>query len=199
MKRNHVKQGVWHLGSRKRQKGGFLPLLGTLARPFLLSAAGSIGSKLFEDVGKKYLVVENEEESGVEEENCDMPRDNILQRKLPMPKFVCLPNGRTFYSKYARVPRNQLPQNVRVRRTCVRKIGPRRQRKRRQQAGRGLLPSEAPLSSAFDLTKRAENSKLGKMIIKDAIIFVPTAYSKIKNRFKKKITKKQILVLETTI
>ena len=76
-------------------------------------------------------MVETEEEPDVEEENCDIPKDNILLRKLPKPKLVCLPNGRTFYAKYTRVLRNQLPQNVRVRGTYVRKIGPRRQRKRR--------------------------------------------------------------------
>ena len=65
MKRNYVKFGVWHLGGRKKQKGGFLPLLGTLARPNLLSAAGSIGSKLLEVLEKKYLVVENEEVSSL--------------------------------------------------------------------------------------------------------------------------------------
>ena len=140
---------------------------------------------------KKYLVVGNEEEEPVvEEENCDMPRKNILLKKLPTPKMVRLPNGRTFYAKYARVTRNQLPQNIRVRRAYVRKIGPRRQRKRRKQGGRGLLLSKALLSLAFDLTKREGNSKLGQMIIKRAIDFVPTAYAKIKNRFKKKKTKK---------
>ena len=54
-----------------------------------------------------------------------MPRDNILLRKLPKPKPVRLPNGRTFYAKYGQVSRRELPQNVRVRRTYRRTIGPR--------------------------------------------------------------------------
>ena len=113
-----------------------------------------------------------------------------MLRKLATPKLARLQNGRTFYAEYDRVPRNHLPQNMRVWQTYVRKIGPRRQRELRQQTGRGLLPSEALLSSAFDLTKRAGNSILGQMIIKDAIDFVSTAYAKIKNRLKKKKTKK---------
>ena len=68
MKRNYAKRGVWHLGVRKNEKRGFLHLLGTLTRPILLSAAGSIGSKLLEGVGKKHLVVEKEEEQDVEGE-----------------------------------------------------------------------------------------------------------------------------------
>ena len=33
-------------------------------------------------------------------------------RRLDTPKKVTLPNGRTFYAKYQRVPRSQLPANV---------------------------------------------------------------------------------------
>ena len=33
-------------------------------------------------------------------------------RRLDTPKKVTLPNGRTFYAKYQRVPRSQLPPNV---------------------------------------------------------------------------------------
>ena len=35
MKRTYIKLGIWHLGGRKKQKGGFLPILGALARPLL--------------------------------------------------------------------------------------------------------------------------------------------------------------------
>ena len=52
-KRAYVKRGIWHLGGREKQKGRFLPILGTIAKLFLLSATGSIGSKLSEGVGQK--------------------------------------------------------------------------------------------------------------------------------------------------
>ena len=44
---------------KEKQKGGFLPVLLTLAKPILLSVAGSIESKLLQGVDKKILVVEN--------------------------------------------------------------------------------------------------------------------------------------------
>ena len=52
-KRTHVKRGIWHLGGRKKQRGGFLLILGTFANPLLGSTAGAVGSKILEKVGKK--------------------------------------------------------------------------------------------------------------------------------------------------
>ena len=63
-----------------------------------------------------------------------MPRNNISLRRLPPPKRVQLPNGRgcVFFAKYQKVGRHALtPTRVRIVRTYVRKIGPRRQRIRR--------------------------------------------------------------------
>ena len=40
----YIKRGTWHLGGwRKNQKGRFLPILGAIAKPSLLSAATGIG------------------------------------------------------------------------------------------------------------------------------------------------------------
>ena len=36
-------------------------------------------------------------------------KNNYVMRRLDTPKRVTLPNGRTFYGKYQRVPRPQLP------------------------------------------------------------------------------------------
>ena len=58
MKRTYIKKGVWHLGGRKKQKVGFLPILLALSKSILFSAAGSIGSKLLQGVGKNILGVE---------------------------------------------------------------------------------------------------------------------------------------------
>ena len=125
-----------------------------------------------------------------------MPRNNILLQRLPAPKRVQLPNGRVFFAKYQRVGRDRLPERVKIRRTYVRKIGPRRQRirkigprdqhGRRQQVGRGL-----DLSTAIDLDKRAAGSRLGKMMINDAIDYILTAYKKIKNKKQKKQKKEK--------
>ena len=112
-----------------------------------------------------------------------------------------VPKGRVFLAKYERVHRHALaPTHKRINRTYVRKIGPRRQRKRginprnkrrrRGQAGAGL-----DLAMARDLGRRGAGSSLGKTIINDAIDYLPTAYEKNKN----KITKKVRVVMNTGI
>lgn len=126
-----------------------------------------------------------------------MPRNNILLRRLPVLKKATLPNGRTFYAKYVRLSTGNLPPNVRIARTYVQKIGPKRQRKHRAQRGKGLLiPPQAVLSVALDMGKRAGNNELGQMIIKNAIDFIPTAYTKIKNKlFKRKENRAVVAVV----
>ena len=52
MNRTYIKRGVWHLGGRKRQIGGILPILGTIARPLLVSPAGAIGGEVLKGIGK---------------------------------------------------------------------------------------------------------------------------------------------------
>ena len=107
-----------------------------------------------------------------------------------MPKKVKLPDGRGFFAKYQRVARNALPKNIRVRRTYTRKIGSRRQQKWRNQAGRGLnLLTEDLISTADELGKKTAMSSLGKMVIKDAIDYIPTAYKKLKNKITNKKAK----------
>ena len=66
-----------------------------------------------------------------------MVRDNILLRRRADPKKVTLSNGRTFYAKYERVSRRNLPRIITVRRN--RTIGPRGRRKERGSAMIGDL------------------------------------------------------------
>ena len=54
MKRTYIKRGIWHLGGRKKQKGGFLPILRTLARPLLVSAAGVVGGEVWKGLEKNF-------------------------------------------------------------------------------------------------------------------------------------------------
>ena len=51
--------------------------------------------------------------------------------KLNVPKRVTLPNGRTFISRYKRIPRDQLPPNIAMRRTYTQRASPRGRRRRR--------------------------------------------------------------------
>ena len=65
-------------------------------------------------------------------------------RKLDPPKKVTLPNGRTFYAKYHRVPRSQLAPNVIMNRRYRRRAAPKGRRRRRRsikkgKRGRGFL------------------------------------------------------------
>ena len=74
---------------------------------------------------------------------------------------MTLPNARIFYAKYAMVSKRNLPSNVIIARTYVRNIGPRRQKKRRVQRGRGLpISLQAARSTAFNMEKKAVNTKL---------------------------------------
>ena len=120
MKRSYIKSGVWHLGGRKRQKGGFLPIFGTLAKPILVSTVGAVVGEVLKGIGKKKLG-ENNAVKKEEQKDIDMPR-----------KGIQLPNGRVFFAKYERVNSHALaPTQVRIARTYVRKLGLRRQRIRR--------------------------------------------------------------------
>ena len=136
-----------------------------------------------------------EEQKKEEEELFDMPRNNILLQRFPEPRYIKLPNGRVFFVKYQRVGRERLPERVKIRRTYVRKTGPRRQRIRRigsrNQVGRAL-----DLSMAIDLARRAAGSRLGKIMINNAIEYIPTAHKKIKNKIK---TKKVKAALDTGV
>ena len=124
-----------------------------------------------------------------------MPRTNILLQRLPNLRGVQLPNGRVFFAKHERVHRHSLaPNQVRIARTNIRKLGPRRkrirlfglrnERKWRQHVGVGLN-----IATAISIGKRAAGSKLAKMIISYAIDYISTAYKKIKNKKTKKKVK----------
>ena len=100
-----------------------------------------------------------EKEEDEDQDQLAMPRNNILLRKLPVPKYVQLPNGRVFLARYQNVGRDVLnPTRVRIARTYVRKIGLRRQRQigprdqhgRKQQVGGGL-----DIAMIFDFGKKA--------------------------------------------
>ena len=45
--------------------------------------------------------------------------------KFNVPKRVTLPNGRTFVARYKRIPRDQLPPNIVMRRTYTQRAAPR--------------------------------------------------------------------------
>ena len=89
--------------------------------------------------------------------------------KLATPKRVTLPNGRTFFARYKRIPRDHLPPHVIMRRTYTQRAAPRgRRRRRRGQQGQGI----------FDFIKRvAKNPIVNQLLNKDLnmhLLFIRT-------------------------
>ena len=104
-------------------------------------------------------------------------------RRLNTPKKVTLPNGRTFYAKYARVPRSHIPDNVIMKKKYKRRAAPKDRRirpVRKGQRGRGFF------SSLKKIDKNSLVRQIGKTALKKAVNYVPQLYnlgtSKIKNR-----------------
>ena len=74
--------------------------------------------------------------------------------KLNVPKRVTLPNGRTFVARYKRIPRDQLPPNIVMRRTYTQRTASRGRRRRRAEQGQGI----------FDFIKKVARNPLVKSI-----------------------------------
>ena len=55
-KRTYIKCGIWYLGRRKIQKKEFLPIIASLAKPLLVSAAGAVGGEILKGLGSKIFV-----------------------------------------------------------------------------------------------------------------------------------------------
>ena len=71
-------------------------------------------------------------------------KNNYVMRRLDTPKKVTLANGKTFYAKYQRVPRCQLPPNVTMKRIYKRRAAPKGRRGRpvrKKQRDKGFLSS----------------------------------------------------------
>ena len=62
-------------------------------------------------------------------------RNRIIMIKRQNPKRVTLPNGRTFYTKYKRTTRAQLPANVHLQRPYRQRAAPKGRRRRRAVVG----------------------------------------------------------------
>ena len=102
-------------------------------------------------------------------------KNNYIMKRLDTPKKVILPNGRTSYAKYQRVPWSQLSPNVimkrRYRTRAAPKGGRRRRPLRKGQRGGGFLRS---------LKKIAKNPlvrQIGKPALKKAVNYAPQLYN----------------------
>ena len=117
-----------------------------------------------------YLDPEKEEEI---KENIDtikkIPKhtDNIVMVKLIRPKKLILPNRGTFYTRYKRVSKNVLSNNVTIKRPCKRGA------KRKVQRGCGFGNI---LRKGFSFAKKIAKSRIEKDLAKLVIENDPTAY-----------------------
>ena len=102
--------------------------------------------------------------------------------KLNVPKRVTLPNGRTFVARYERIPRDQLPPNIVMRRTYTQRAAPRGRRRRRAQQGQGI----------FDFVKKVARNPLVKSIARKELEYVPGVYQNLTVRVKNKTLKRTL-------
>ena len=92
-------------------------------------------------------------------------------------KRVTLPNGRTFVARYKRIPRDQLPPNIVMRRTYTQRAAPRGRRcRQRAQQGQGI----------FDFVKKVARDPLVKSIAKQGLKHAPAAYAFLTKRVRNK-------------
>ena len=94
--------------------------------------------------------------------------------KLNVPKRVTLPNGRTFLARYKRISRDDLPLNIRMRRTYRQRAAPRG--RRRRQRGQGI----------FSFIKKAAKNPLVRSIAKKGLEYAPGVYQNLAGRVKNK-------------
>ena len=134
------------------------------------------------------------------------PRDRIIMIKRARPKRVTLPDGRTFYAKYRRATRDDLPPNITFPRIYKERAAPKGKRRRRRrvipyrerqraalrqraraQRGRGL---GSIFKKAYKLGKRALNSRLGRRIARAAVSEIPDVLENLGGKVKNKKLKK---------
>ena len=104
-------------------------------------------------------------------------KENYPMRKLDVPKRVTLPNGWTFYARYERIKRRDLPADIRMKRTYRQRVAPRNRRRRQAaQQGQGIA------STAKNVIK----NPTFRAIAKKGLEYAPGLYQNIAKRIKNK-------------
>ena len=106
-------------------------------------------------------------------------KENYAMKRLDVPKRFDLPNGRTFFARYKRIKREELPPEIIMRRTYRQRAAPRGRRRRRQR-GRGII----------EVTKKALNNPMVRAAAKKVLEYAPGLYANISKRVKNKRIKK---------
>ena len=104
-------------------------------------------------------------------------KENYAMKKLDVPKRVTLPNGRTFFARYKRIKREELPPEIIMKRTYRQRAAPRgRRRRRRAQQGGGIVES----------AQKALKNPMVRTIAKKTLKYAPGLYQNISKRVKNK-------------
>ena len=106
-------------------------------------------------------------------------KENYAMKRLDVPKRVDLPNGRTFFARYKRIKREELPPEIIMWRTYRQRAAPRGRRRRRQQ-GRGIV----------EVTKKALKNPMVRAAAKNVLEYAPGIYQNISKRVTNKRIKK---------
>ena len=111
--------------------------------------------------------------------------------KRQNPKRVTLPNGRTFYAKYKRTTRAELPANVHLQRPYRQRAAPKGRRRGRRAAlgqhGRGFKSAfKNVFKKGFNIGKKVAKNKLVRNIAKAIISEAPAALEGLTKKVKNK-------------
>ena len=109
-------------------------------------------------------------------------KENYPMRKLDVPKRVTLPNGRTFYARYERIKRRDLPADIQMKRTYKQRAVPRGKRRRRQPAQQ----AQGIVSAAIKVIR----NPAFRAIAKKGLEYAPGLYKNIADRIKNKKVKR---------
>ena len=108
-------------------------------------------------------------------------KENYPMRKLDVPKRVTLPNGRTFYARYERIKRQDLPADIQMKRTYKQRAAQRGKRRRRQgQQGQGIVSA----------AKKIIRNPAFRAFAKKGLEYAPELYKNIADRIKNKKVKR---------
>ena len=106
-------------------------------------------------------------------------KKNYAMMKLATFERVTLPNGRTFFVRYKRIKRSELPPSIVMKRTYRDRAAVGRRRVRCQQ-GQGI----------FDFVRKRAKNPLVKTIAKKGLEYEPGIYHNLSKRVKTKTLKR---------
>ena len=98
--------------------------------------------------------------------------------KLNVPKILTLPKVRTFIARYKRIPRNELPPNIVMRRIYTQRAP--HSGRRQGQRGREI----------FDFVKKVARNPLVKSTARKGLEYAPGVYQNLTKRVKSKTLKR---------